>query len=81
MGQVRNAGHLDFDGNRDLAFDLLGAAPRPLRDDLDVVVGNVGIGLNGQSAEREDAPNSEQQNSAKDEPPALEREIDESTNQ
>ena len=45
----------------DLLLDLFGGAAGPLRDDLDVVVGDVGIGLDGQVVERDDAPD-EQQN-------------------
>ena len=51
MREVGNAGHLDFDRHRDLALDLFGAAARPLGDDLHVVVGDVGVGFDGQIAE------------------------------
>jgi hypothetical protein len=59
VGEVGNSGHLNFDRHRDLALNLLGAAPRPLGDDLHVVVGDVGVGLNGKGAERNNAPNGE----------------------
>ena len=54
--EVGNAGHLDLDRHRNLALNLFGAAAGPLRDDLDVVVGYVGIGFDGQVAERDDSP-------------------------
>ena len=80
MGEVRNAGHLDLDRHRDLALDLLGAAARPLGDDLDVVVGDVGIGFDGQVAERDDAPGGEHHHSAQNQPAIFQREIDECAN-
>ena len=80
MGEVGNAGHLDFDRHRDLALDLFGAAARPLGDDLDVVVGDVGVGLDGQVAERDDAPGGEHHHAAEHQPAVLEREIDECAN-
>ena len=43
-----NAGHLHFDRHGDLLLDLFGGAPRPLGNDLDVVVGYVGVGLHRQ---------------------------------
>ena len=52
MGEVGNAGHLDLDRDGDLALDLFGAAARPLGDDLDVVVGDVGVGFDGQARKR-----------------------------
>ena len=42
---MRNPVHHDLDRNRDLLLDLLGDVSRPLRDDLHVVVGDVGISL------------------------------------
>ena len=59
MSEMGNAGHLDFDGNGYLALDLLGAAAWPLGDDLNVVVGYVRIGFDGQAAKRDDAPGGE----------------------
>ncbi len=52
MSEVGDAGHLNFDGHRDLALDLFGGAAGPLGDDLDVVVGDVRIGFDGQSCGR-----------------------------
>ena len=80
MRQVRNAGHLNLDRHGDLALDLFGAAARPLRDDLHIVVGHIGIGLDGQIAKRDDAPGGEHHHAAEDQPAVLEREIDECAN-
>ena len=59
MREVGDAGHLNLDGHGDLALNLFGAAARPLGDDLDVVVGDVGIGFDGQVAKGDDAPRGE----------------------
>jgi hypothetical protein len=47
-------------GNRHLLLDLLGGDARPLRDDLDVVVGHVGISFDRQLMERNSAPDKQQ---------------------
>ena len=41
----------DLDRNRDLLLDLLGGSAGPLRDDADVVVGDVRIGFDRQVVE------------------------------
>ncbi len=56
MLHVRNAGHLDFNGYRDLLLHLFGRAPRPLRNHLDVVVGHVRISFDRQIVKRDGAP-------------------------
>ena len=81
MGEAGNAGHLNFDRHRYLALDLLGAPPRPLRDDLYVIVGYVGVGLNGKSPKRDDAPRGQYHHPAQHKPAVLQPEIDERTNQ
>jgi len=48
---MRNAVHHDLERNRNLLFDLLRRDSRPLGNDLDVVVGYVGISLNRQPLE------------------------------
>ena len=48
MNHARNAVHHGFERNGDLLLDLLGGDARPLRDDIDVVVGDVRIGLDRQ---------------------------------
>jgi len=81
MGQVRDPRHLDFDGNSNLALDLLGAAARPLRNDLHVVIGDVGVGLDGQAAEGNNAPGGQHYHAAQYQPAAFQREIDQRSNQ
>jgi len=60
MGEMLNARHLNLYWDRYLAFDLLGAAARPLRDYRDVVVGNIRIRLDRQIAKRNDAPGAQE---------------------
>ena len=60
MLHVRDAGHLDFDGDGDLLLDLFGCAAGPLGNHLDVVVGYVGIGLHWQIMKRDGAPDKQQ---------------------
>ena len=50
-----------FDGDGNLLLDLFGGAAGPLGDDLDVVVGDVGVGFYRQRTEREDAPDEQEQ--------------------
>jgi len=52
MRQVRDTIHNDLERDGDLLLHLFGGPARPLRNDLDVVVGDVGIRLNRQVAER-----------------------------
>src|ERR1017187_2028767 len=80
MREMRNAGHLYFNRYSDLALNLLRAAARPLGDDLNVVVGHVGICLDGQIAERDDAPGGEHNDAPKDKPAIGKREVDECAN-
>ena len=51
----------DFDRNRDLLLDFFGGAAGPLRDHLDVVIGNVGIGFDRKIVKRNRAPDQQQQ--------------------
>ena len=67
-------------GIGNLLLDLFGRASRPLRDDLDVVVGDVRIGLDGKVVKRDDAPTEEQDGEAKDQPAVVQRKIDETAN-
>ena len=80
MGHVRNAGHLDFDRHGDLLLDLFGGAAGPLRDDLDVVVGDVGVGLDGKVVEGDDSPAEEHDRKTDDQPAIVQRKIDETSN-
>src|ERR1700722_9130197 len=58
---MRNAIQFDFQRNCDLLLDLFGRVSRPLRDDLRVGVGNVGIRLNREIVKRDDAPHEQHQ--------------------
>ncbi len=49
--QVRDAVHHDFDGDGNLLFHFFSGVARPLRDDLHIVVGYVGVGLDRQIVE------------------------------
>jgi len=80
MLHVREASHLDFNGNGDLLLDFFGGAARPLRDDLDVVVGDVGIGFDGKLMERDGTPGEEEESSSDNQPAIVQREIDEAAN-
>ena len=77
MRQMRNAVHLDFDGNGDLLLDFLGGAAGPLRDDLHPDVGDIRIGFDGQRFEGNDAPDEKQHGEAQDHEAVVEGEIDE----
>ena len=61
MIQMRDAVHCDFERNRDLLLHFFGGAARPLRDDLDVIVGDVGVGFHRKVVEGDRAPNQQQQ--------------------
>src|ERR1700693_3378988 len=61
MHHVRDAIHDDFERNRDLLLDLLRGNSRPLRNDFNVVICYVGIGLNGKVMESDDARCEKQQ--------------------
>ena len=63
---MRDAVHYYFERNRDLLLDLLRRNPRPLRNHLNVVVGYVGISLNGQPLERNDAARKKDQRQPQD---------------
>ena len=80
MHHVRDAVHDDFQRNRDLLFDLFRGNSRPLRDDLHVVVGHVGIGLDGKPLERNDARREQQQCQSQDEEAVVQSKINDSAN-
>jgi hypothetical protein len=58
--EVRDAIYGILDRNRNLLFDLLGGNPRPLGDDLDVVIGDVGIGFYRETAKGNDSPDKQE---------------------
>jgi len=80
MHDVRNAAHNGFEWDGDLLLDLFRRDSRPLRYDLHVIVGYVGIRFDGKLVEGNRAPNNEQQRDGEDEKAILQREIDELTN-
>ncbi len=51
ISHVRHSGHFDLDRNRDLLFHLFRGTAGPLRNNCDVVVGDIGIGLHRQVME------------------------------
>src|ERR1700687_6195029 len=80
MGFVGNAVQGDFERDRDLLFDLFSGMAGPLRDDLRVSVGDVGIRFDGQITKRNDAPDEQHQRHAEYQDAIAQREIDEQTN-
>src|SRR5271167_3629053 len=77
MFEMRQAVHHDLDRNSDLLLHLFSGVSGPLRDDLDVVVGHVGVGFNWQVVERDGAPNQQQQCNRQHQEAVIERVIDE----
>ena len=64
MLQMRNAVHLDFDGDRNLLFHFFCGPARPLGDYLNPRVRNVGVSLHGQFLECNRSPNKKKQSEA-----------------
>ena len=79
MLHMGDACHLDLNGRGDLLLNLFGGAPGPLGYDLDIVVGYVGIGLDGEVVERYSAPGEEEDRRPEDEPPIVQRKIDQAS--
>ena len=69
-----------FERDGDLLLDLLGGDAGPLGDDLDVIVGHVGVGLDGKIVEGNDAPDEQEEGKAEDEQAIVEGEIDDAAN-
>jgi hypothetical protein len=67
VGEVGNAVEFDFQRHGDLLLDFFSGVTGPLRDDLDVGVGDVGIGFDGEIVKRDDAPNEQQDCETQDE--------------
>src|SRR5271155_587140 len=78
MHDMGDAVHHDFERNRDLLLDLFRRNPRPLSDNFDVVVGYVGISLNGKVTEGDDASCEKQEGEAQNQPAVAESKIDDS---
>ncbi len=76
MGHVRDAGHLDLDGCGDLLLDLFCGTAGPLCDDLDVVVGDVGVGFDGEVVERDGTPCKEHERRYEDEPSIIQCKVE-----
>ncbi len=74
---VGDAGHLYFDRDGDLLLNLFGGAAGPLGDDLDVVVGDVGVGFDRKVVEGDDAPAGQQDGCAQHQPSIVESKVDE----
>ncbi len=76
MLQMRQAVHDDFNGDGHLLFDLFRGAAWPLRDHLNVVVGHVRVGFDGQIAKRNDAPREQQNRDGRDQQPVIQGKVD-----
>ena len=73
---VRDAVQLLLDLDRDVPFDFLGRVTGPERDDVDLDVRDVGIGLDGQPGERRDASRGQEECERQRDEPLVERERD-----
>ena len=80
MLQVRKPVHLDFDGNGDLLFHFFGGAARPLGDDLNVIVGDVGVGFDRKIVKRNRAPNEQQHGESQNQETVIECVVHEGAN-
>src|SRR5580692_9764170 len=76
MRQVRQSVHLDFNRNGDLLFDFFGGAPGPLGDDLDIIIGNVGIRLDGEIVKGDRSPNEQENGDRQHDEAVVQREVD-----
>ena len=63
-----------------MLFNLLSGYARPLSNDLDVVVGHVGVSLDGKLAEGDDASGKEQEGEAEHEQAVIQSKINNSAN-
>ena len=80
MRKVGQPIHLQLKGNGNLALHLLGGAARPLGNDIDVIVGNVRIGLNREPVKRDDSPDEQQDAETQDQELLAQGEIDKVAN-
>src|SRR5437588_4797583 len=80
MRHVRDAVQRDLEWNRDLLLDLFGRDSRPLRDDVDIIIGNVRIRLDGKRVKGYEARDEKQQHERNHKKPVSQREIDNLTN-
>src|SRR5580704_150206 len=77
---MRDTVHDDFDRDRDLLFDLFRRNSGPLRDDLNIVVGYIGVRLNRQVTKSGNTPREEQQCEGYDENAVIESKINDQAN-
>src|ERR1700722_15185351 len=80
MHHVRNSVHDDFQRNGDLLFDLFRGNSRPLGDDLNIVVGDVGISFDGETLEGNDSCGEKDERERQNEEAVIQSEIDDATN-
>src|SRR6476660_891802 len=76
---MRNSVERHFNRDGHLLLDFLRSTAWPLRNYLNVIVSNVGIRLNGQILERNNAPAEQQNSNCKHEKPVAERIVDKCT--
>src|SRR6202790_113612 len=79
MSQVGNTIQLDLKRDGDLLFHLFCGVTGPLGNDLDVGVGDVWIGFNGQIVERNDAPNEQDDSETHHQDPIVQRQVNQVT--
>ncbi len=77
MIQVGDAIHGDFERNRDLLFHLLRGPARPLRNHLNVVIGYVGICLDGQVVKGDSTPDEKQESDKNNQKAIVQGKVDE----
>ena len=80
MLKMRDAVHLDLNGNRDLLLDLLRCSPRPLRNDLHPGIRDIWISFDRQAVKGDHSPNKEENRHAQDNEAAIQSEIDDGAN-
>ena len=80
MHDMRDAVHFDFKWNRNLLFDLFRGNSRPLRNDFNLVVGDVGIGLDGEIAKRDNASGEKYQREGQHQQAVVESKVNDAAN-
>src|SRR5580700_11386595 len=80
MHDMRDAVHHNFKRDRDLLLNLFRRNSWPLRNNFDVVIRYVGIGLNRQMTESDDAPSKKNQGEGQHEQAIAESKVNDSAN-
>src|SRR6185437_4915745 len=80
MIEMRNAIHRNFEWDRDLLLHFFGGPARPLRDHLDIVIGDIGIRFDRQIMEGNRTPHEQQQRDEHNQESIVQREIDQRVN-